>query len=337
MSQENNIRLKIQIETTDLEFIKNIEVKFWYFLDTACIQTIEGFKRDLMKKIYFIKNSQNHKKVPLGCMLNNKFSSIKLSMDAFELPNNETTKLFRQMDIIVIHLIKQFNHHRNLDLLNNKKRKQIEPPSNSILPKRKTFDENNENWDDDTQTSQNKTLKPEEYTACIIGTSMVKHFSVKDIFPDQKCFFKSISGGSIRDVHNILKSRELLLAHVKTFVITAGSNDMDSENDANTGINDFLEMVQYLNEIYSDAKFIFNKLVPRTQTKFTDLKEFEERRIQFNNFLEKDLTFLKDYIILGHLEFEDVDKLSENLSDGVHLSVSKGVPLYVEEIKKSIH
>ena len=77
---------------------------------------------------------------------------------------------------------------------------------------------------------------------------------------------------------------------------------MDSENDANTGINDFLEMVQYLNEIYSDAKFIFNKLVPRTQTKFTDLKEFEERRIQFNNFLEKDLTFLKDYIILGHLE-----------------------------------
>ena len=110
---------------------------------------------------------------------------------------------------------------------------------------------------------------------------------------------------------------------------------MDSGEGYEVGCNDFLELVQYLNGQYPEARFVINKLIPRTRTKYAELKIFEERRIAFNKYLEENLTFLKNYVLVDHVAFEEGDKYVM-LSDGVHISPLVGVPMYVDTIKGHI-
>ena len=188
-------------------------------------------------------------------------------------------------------------------------------------------------WDDNLEP-----VNPNAYTydLCLIGTSMVKNIETNKLLPNKRCFFKSISGGCIRDVWNALKSREALLRGCKIFVITCGSNDCDSTRDLKTTINDFLELAQYLSKLYPDSKLIFNKLIPRTKTRYTQIEEFEKRRICFNNFLESTLTLLVPSVIVTHEKFESVHDLDMLLVDGVHMNPLHGVPIYIENIKKTI-
>jgi len=176
----------------------------------------------------------------------------------------------------------------------------------------------------------------EKYVACIIGTSMVKQIKTNDLFEDKKCFFKSISGGLINDIARCLVARELLLAECRCFVITCGSNDVDSTASIQTVCNNFLNMIKYLNNQYPEARFIINKLVPRLKTKFVHIDAFEKRRTVFNNYLEENLKFLKNYSIVEHPSFEEKSNLCNLLSDGVHLSLSNGVPVYTKTIKEFI-
>lgn len=211
-------------------------------------------------------------------------------------------------------------------LVNHKKRKQNNPSNESSLPIKK-------NLIAEDLTSQQSS----NYTACLIGTSMVKHINVKTLFSNEtKCFFKSISGGLIKGITSCLTARELLLAHCKLFIITAGSNDIDSGHDVQVAINDFTNLAKYLHSKYPDAKVIINKLIPRTRTKFTKLADFEIRRVEFNQFLEEGLQFLPDHVIVTHNIFEDKLRLDSLLSDGVHLSPLYGVGPYVAQIQKYI-
>ncbi len=89
MSESDFIRLRIQIDCDDFEFVKDLQKKFWYLLDTSQLKTIGLFKNDLIRKILGFKNSYSH-----------KFSTVKLSLDKFELPVSEPTKLLRQFDIV---------------------------------------------------------------------------------------------------------------------------------------------------------------------------------------------------------------------------------------------
>ena len=243
-----------------------------------------------------------------------------------------------------IKAINEINHKKRKQITNLDKQTNIEKYKSlceSIYdrsPPKKSKIIESDDWDDviEQPTQISKPLDADKYVACVIGTSMVKHFNVKELFPDQNCFFKSISGGLVKAIMNVLEARESLLKHCKVFIITAGSNDMDSRNEAETGIADFLKLAQYLKAQYKDAKFIINKLVPRTKTKYSVITEFEKRRLQFNDFLENDLMFLGNLTVVDHREFENKDRLSSLLSDGVHLAPSSGVPLYVNEIKKFI-
>ncbi len=191
-------------------------------------------------------------------------------------------------------------------------------------------------WDADQIATENSPVKRsmQHYTACLIGTSMVKHLNFKELFPDNKCFFKAVSGGSIKNVLQCLRARSNVLTDCQVFVITAGCNDLDRDKPGQSASEDFLTLCRYLKETYPNARFIVNKLVPRTTTKYTDLHVFEQRRADFNLFLDNQLQFLGDYVVVTHAEFEKKQELWDLLSDGVHLSPMKGVPLYTAEIKK---
>ena len=174
------------------------------------------------------------------------------------------------------------------------------------------------------------------YEACVIGTSMVKHIDVKVLFTNKSCFFKSISGGRINDITNILKQREELLKKCKYFIITCGSNDVDSLNSISQVKADFFKLAFYLSKKYPDAKFFFNKLIPRLKTKYLDLAEFEKRRVDFNDCIQKRLGVLGNSMILTHESFEEKDKLGCLLSDGVHISPLNGLSLYVDTIQQAL-
>ena len=172
------------------------------------------------------------------------------------------------------------------------------------------------------------------YDVCLIGTSMIKNINANEIFSNKKCYFKSISGGKIKDILLNLKSNENLLKNSKCFLITCGSNDVDSLNDMKTTINDFLELAQYLHSTYESSQFIFNKLIPRTKCRYVSLIDFDKRRICFNDFLQFTLPLIVPCKIVEHESFENKTLLNDLLADGVHISPSRGLPLYVDEIKK---
>lgn len=190
-------------------------------------------------------------------------------------------------------------------------------------------------WDNfDTIKSPQQTVnKIKPFEVALVGTSMVKHIDSNKLFENKKCFFKSISGGLIKDVFEFLKKRDGFFIDCKIIVLTAGSNDCDSLNDISKVISDYLDLAQYLNKTYPNAKLVFNKLIPRLKTRYTKLEEFELKRACFNNFLESTLFALVPCKIVNHEGFEIADCIESLLVDGVHMSPLKGVSIYVNEIK----
>jgi len=192
-----------------------------------------------------------------------------------------------------------------------------------------------EDWD--TEASVNVNNNHESfYQTCLIGSSMVKHIDVKLLFPDKNCLFKSISGGRINDIINYLKANEKLLINSKCFVVTCGSNDCDSLSELKDVVSHYFELAQYLKNTFNKASFVFNKLIPRTKCRYVSILEFEKRRICFNNFLEYTLPLIVPCQIVEHLAFDSKTELSNLLLDGVHISPLRGLPLYIEQIKKAL-
>jgi len=89
MTDSGFIPLRIQIDCVDAEFVKGLHTRFWYSLETSKLRTIEMLKSDLIRKVLFVKNSCNF-----------RFSSVSLSLENFELPTLESTKILRQLDTV---------------------------------------------------------------------------------------------------------------------------------------------------------------------------------------------------------------------------------------------
>jgi hypothetical protein len=174
---------------------------------------------------------------------------------------------------------------------------------------------------------------------------MIKSINKFDLFKQtqfRKTYFKSISGGLIKNVLQDLKDMAFKLNKCKLFVITVGSNDCDSLNQIDKVIGDYLDLVEYVRETYPpETVIILNKLIPRLKTKYTQLDEFDKRRKCFNNFIQNGLSVMfsssSTYFVVEHERFEDSNSLNDLLSDGVHLSVQKGVVFYVEDIKNVLN
>ena len=197
--------------------------------------------------------------------------------------------------------------------------------------------EEEEDWDLEIPFNNNSKITTVDYEACLIGSSMIKSIDPKQIFPDKRCHFKSISGGKIKDVHNYLKNNANLLKNSQYFIVTCGSNDCDSLNNINDVLNDYLELAEYLKNTFNTSScFIFNKLIPRTKCRYVSLLEFEKRRTCFNNFLEVYVPLTVSCIIVDHLAFEIKTGLNDLILDGVHISPFKGLPIYVEQIKSKL-
>ena len=194
-----------------------------------------------------------------------------------------------------------------------------------------------EDWDLEIPLAKPK-INVVDYDSCLIGSSMIKDIDSKLVFPNSKrCFFKSISGGKIKDVYNFLKNRENLLKNSKYFIVTCGSNDCDSLSDIKDVLNDYLEMALYLKNTFNTSCLIFNKLIPRTKCRYVSLLDFEKRRNCFNTFLEIIVPLtVSDCIIVDHLAFEMKTDLNDLLLDGVHISPLKGLPIYIEQIKNKL-
>ncbi len=190
------------------------------------------------------------------------------------------------------------------------------------------------------------------FDSCVIGSSMIKNINKLDLFENSKfknTYFKSISGGLIKHVHEDLKNMSHELKNCKLFIITVGSNDCDSLNQIDKVIGDYLDLVEYLRDTYSsETCIILNKLIPRLKTRYTKLDDFDKRRLCFNNFIQNSLCtmFSSSLFVVEHERFEirenEIDAtnnniLNEFLSDGVHLSIQKGVKLYVEDIKNVLN
>ena len=165
---------------------------------------------------------------------------------------------------------------------------------------------------------------------------MIKGVNCNAVFPNRKCIFKSISGGLTRHCHEYVKSRELLLANCKYFIVVCGSNDCDMFYDINKVIMDYLEFAQYLSKMFPRARLIFNKLVPRLRTKNRTIEEFELRRVCFNNFLEQSLPNIIPCTIVTHDIFERKEKLKDFLSDGVHFSPLRAIPIYENNLRQVV-
>jgi hypothetical protein len=171
------------------------------------------------------------------------------------------------------------------------------------------------------------------FETCLIGTSMIRNIRSADLFPTKKCFFKSINGGLIEHVDSYLRAREGFFDHCHTFVLTCGSNDCDSKNEINETVAAYYALCWYLHLKYPTARLVLNTLVPRQHTRFTTPAEFEKRRKQFNQFLVANISgVIWNARVVFHPEFEDRESLDTLLSDGVHLSIDRGVLVYVEEI-----
>ncbi len=76
------MRLKIEIE---IDFEIESLLKFWYYLDINNLKTIHSFRQDIIKKSFENRND---------------FIFIKLSVDEYDLPLFETTRLLRECDIV---------------------------------------------------------------------------------------------------------------------------------------------------------------------------------------------------------------------------------------------
>lgn len=204
------------------------------------------------------------------------------------------------------------------------------------LNKKALIDEEEEEWDIPISVPIKQTAQQSNIEACVIGSSMVKHIDVRQLFQNKNCLFKSISGGKITDIFTYLRLSEHELKNSKYFVITVGSNDCDSLDEINTVISNYFDLAQYLKQKYPDSNFIFNKLIPRVKCRYVSLLDFDKRRICFNNFLEATLTSsISNCKIVTHSAFESKTELTKLLSDGVHISPT-GLPLYVEQIRKTI-
>ena len=164
---------------------------------------------------------------------------------------------------------------------------------------------------------------------------MINNIDVTKFFPNLKCLFKSINGGKTADILEYLKNNEPILKASKYFIITCGSNDVDSLMKITDAISDHLLLVKYFENKFKDAKFIFNKLIPRTKCRHVTLSDFEKRRNCFNKYMES-LPLAIDCELVEHLEFEtDAWKLAYLLADGVHMS-PKGLPIYIKNIMDTI-
>lgn len=133
---------------------------------------------------------------------------------------------------------------------------------------------------------------------------MVKYIDPKNVFDSEtKCFHKSISGGSIKHIKEALEYHEANLKNVKLFIVTCGSNDCDSTyKDAQAVISLYLNLARTMKKLFPDAKLIFNKLVPRMDTKFSELavsinikmmlwfgekQDLKEYQLKFQRFLNR--------------------------------------------------
>lgn len=317
------LRLKLQLKFCD-EQIENPSIvkekKLWFFLNTNQIKSIAEFRNEMRKRLNLSDQM-----------------SMKLLIDNFEILSFESTSVFREGDVVSyafsilllfkfsLILIFLLNAISSVHLLNEaettRKRKLNE--STSSIEKAATLNK-----------KANLTSN-DDYEMCLIGTSMVRNIQPNKIFPNKKCFFKSISGGRINDIVNYLKFNESWLTNCKLFLITCGSNDCDSFKSINEVIQDYLNLAQYLSHKYPVSRLLFNKLVPRTKTRYTNLIDFEKRRLCFNGFLENALPLLLPCTIISHEEFESSSSsLEELLCDGVHLSLSKGVSVYTQKLKQ---
>lgn len=167
---------------------------------------------------------------------------------------------------------------------------------------------------------------------------MVKYIDPKNVFDSEtKCFHKSISGGSIKHIKEALEYHEANLKNVKLFIVTCGSNDCDSTyKDAQAVISLYLNLARTMKKLFPDAKLIFNKLVPRMDTKFSELAVFEQKRCILNRFLESSLpNMVSNCTIIGHDEFEVTGALASLLNDGVHFTFH-GVGVYAAQLKRTV-
>ena len=136
-----------------------------------------------------------------------------------------------------------------------------------------------------------QSIPLETYETCIIGTSMIKPINPSKVFSaNTKCFFNSISGGSIKNVMDSLEQNEQSLKSCLIFVVTCGSNDLDSTyKDIQQVISLYLDLARLLKKLFPSAKLVFNKLVPRTSTRFVDLN------VNVLKLLKQNLIILLNY------------------------------------------
>lgn len=123
------------------------------------------------------------------------------------------------------------------------------------------------------QPLQEQPILVENYETCIIGTSMIKHVSPAKVFSaETNCFFNSISGGCIKNIIDLLEQNQLALKNCRIFIVTCGSNDLDSSyRDSQQVISLYLELARLLKKLFPNARLVFNKLVPRTSTRYIEL------------------------------------------------------------------
>ena len=171
----------------------------------------------------------------------------------------------------------------------------------------------------------------QSYDALLIGTSIIGNIDVTKFFPHLKCLSISIKGGKTADILEYLKNNETILKSLKYFIITCGSNDVDSLMNITDVISDHLLLVKYLQNNFNEAKFVFNKLIPRTKWRHVTLSYFEKRRICFNKYMES-LPLAIYCEVVEHLEFEtDAWQLAYMLADGVHMS-PLGAKIYTQNL-----
>lgn len=79
-----SIRLKINIKSEDVKIDVNL-MKFWFYLNTRKMKLIEQFQDELFKRLD----------------LNDSLFTCRIYVQDYELPLFESTKIFRDSDVVV--------------------------------------------------------------------------------------------------------------------------------------------------------------------------------------------------------------------------------------------
>ncbi|CAG2192101.1 unnamed protein product [Mytilus edulis] len=165
----------------------------------------------------------------------------------------------------------------------------------------------------------------------IIGTSVVKDLEPRKIYRNKQVKINTLKEKTIKGARSFIQSQSNKTP-INNVVIQVGSNDLDFEDSVDQVIPPFMELLKETKEsMPPDCNIFVGEILPRFYQNRTETRKFDEKRLDFNKILEN---HTEEY---GFTIIRQKNMTRNDFRDGIHLSLEKGVPTYVRNLKEILN